>query len=94
MALNTLAYAKHLEEAGVERRQTEAHAEAANHYIVADLATRADVERGFASQNQELANAVTNLRSKFAISLHQAELRILGVTFAMLSLLFVLIKLT
>lgn len=43
MALDALAYAKHLEGAGVERRQAEAHAEAMNRYLLPDLATKADL---------------------------------------------------
>jgi hypothetical protein len=43
MAFDTLAYAKHLEQAGVERRQAEAHAEAMNQYLRPELATKADI---------------------------------------------------
>jgi hypothetical protein len=42
--LDTLAYTKHLEGAGVDRKLAEAHAEAMNKHILPDLVTKADVE--------------------------------------------------
>ena len=79
MTLDTLAYAKHLEDAGVERRQ----AEAINRYLLPDLATRAD-----------LAGMEQRLVATFENRLHQVEIRILGVIAAMLGLLFALLKFT
>jgi hypothetical protein len=83
MALDTLAYAKHLEDAGVDRRQAEAHAEAINRYLLPDLATKADL----AAMEQRIVAAFEN-------RLHQVEIRILGVVAAMLGLLFALLKFT
>jgi hypothetical protein len=79
MALDTLAYAKHLENAGIERR----HVEATNPYLLPDLATKADL----AGMEQRLVAAFEN-------RLHQVEIRILGVVAAMLGLLFALLKFT
>lgn len=44
MTIDTLAYAKHLENAGVPRAQAEALAEGVNRYIVPDLATKDDLK--------------------------------------------------
>jgi hypothetical protein len=45
MAIDTLAYAKALEEAGVDRRTAEAHAEALTRHVLPDLVTKTDLER-------------------------------------------------
>src|SRR5437899_4805188 len=42
-AFDSLGYAKHLREAGVPLDQAEAHAEAARRFIMAELATRYDL---------------------------------------------------
>ena len=42
--LNTLAYARRLTAAGVERQQAEAHAEALNEAVSQGIATKADIE--------------------------------------------------
>jgi hypothetical protein len=55
--IDTLAYAKHLEENGFERRQAEALAEATNRYIVPDLATKQDLQ----AVRQDLTNLETRL---------------------------------
>jgi hypothetical protein len=43
-AFDTLSYVKHLREAGVPQDQAEAHAEAARQFIMAELATRYDLD--------------------------------------------------
>jgi hypothetical protein len=43
-AFDTLGYAKHLRDAGVPQDQAEAHAEAARQFIMAELATRYDLD--------------------------------------------------
>ena len=43
-AFDTLGYAKHLRDAGVAQEQAEAHAEAARQFIMAELATRYDLD--------------------------------------------------
>ncbi|HVA12072.1 MAG TPA: hypothetical protein VNF99_02370 [Stellaceae bacterium] len=45
MAIATLAYAKHLEGAGIDRHAAEAHAEAMAHYVFPQLASKADIEK-------------------------------------------------
>lgn len=43
--VDTLAFARRLEVAGIERKQAEAHAEAIRDLVVSDLATKADIDR-------------------------------------------------
>ena len=45
MAVDTLAYAKALEAAGVAREAAEAHAEARVHHVLPDFATKADLDQ-------------------------------------------------
>ncbi|MGQ0664998.1 MAG: hypothetical protein ACT4P2_15740 [Pseudomonadota bacterium] len=41
---DTLAYAKHLESSGVDRKTAEAHVEAMTKHMLPDLATKQDLE--------------------------------------------------
>ena len=45
MTIDTLAYTKALESAGVDRRAAEAQAEALIKYVLPDLVTKADLEQ-------------------------------------------------
>lgn len=45
MTLDTLAYTKELESAGISREHAEAHAKAARDFIMPELATKADIAR-------------------------------------------------
>ena len=54
-ALDTLAYAKRLRDAGVPVAQAEAHAEAARDFVSGDLATKADVAVLQAATKADLA---------------------------------------
>jgi hypothetical protein len=45
MTIDTLACAKHLEGAGIDRRAAEAHAEAMAHHVFPQLASKADLEK-------------------------------------------------
>ena len=78
MTIDTLAYTKHLEQAGVERAQAEAFAEALHQFVMPPLATKADLA---AVEHRLLA------------ALHTTEIRSLGVIAAMLSLSVAIIKL-
>ncbi len=42
MSIDTLAYSKHLEAAGIDRHAAEAQAEALTKYVVPDLVTKAE----------------------------------------------------
>lgn len=45
MTIDTLAYAKHLESAGIDRPAAEAHAEAMARHVFPQLASKADLEK-------------------------------------------------
>ncbi|MCC8963747.1 hypothetical protein H8A95_15865 [Bradyrhizobium sp. Pear76] len=57
-AFDTLGYSKHLQDAGVARREADAHAEAAREFVMNELVTKAD-----------LALALDNLKSSMTIRL-------------------------
>ena len=77
MTIDTLAYTKHLEEAGVERRQAEAFAEALNRFAMPDLATKSDLAA---------------LKHELVAMMHTIEIRSLGIIAAMLGLAVTIIK--
>jgi hypothetical protein len=79
MSLDTLAFSKHLQEAGVDRTHAEAHAEAMNRYLLPDLVTKPDL---------------IAVEHRLTAVMHTVEIRILGIVGAMLGILFALIKLT
>ena len=102
MAIDTLAYAKHLEQAGVARAQAEAHAEALRAHIVPDLATRDDIVRieqrfdqRFLTLEQQVnaseARVIAEVQRAVA-ALHGYGLRLAGVIIAALALLFALLR--
>lgn len=53
-AFDTLAYSKRLRDKGVPQEQAEAHAEAIREFVMADLATKADLQ-GLKSDLQTLS---------------------------------------
>lgn len=57
-AFDTLGYSKHLQDAGVARREADAHAEAAREFVMNELVTKAD-----------LALSLDNLKSAMTIRL-------------------------
>jgi hypothetical protein len=59
-AFDTLGYAKKLRDTGVSQEQAEAHAEAARDFIMAELATRHDLE----VLRHELEHKIDLLESK------------------------------
>ena len=76
--IDTLAYAKHLEENGFDRRQAEALAEATNQYIVPDLATKQDL--------QAVRQDLTNLETRLLAAIHTAQFQSIGIIAAMIGL--------
>jgi hypothetical protein len=100
IAFDTLACAKHLEQAGVDRTQ----AEAMNQYLRPDLATKADiatVQQDIAALRQEMKAEIAGFENRFltAISslesrINQREMRLVGVMAVMLGILFALLKFT
>ena len=59
---DTLAHVRTLREAGVERKQAEAHAEAAR-ALRAGLATKADLDAGLSGLRAELRADIADLRA-------------------------------
>src|SRR5215470_13925671 len=66
---DSLGYAKRLRSGGVPQDQAEAHAEAARDFIMAELATKADL----LATKQELNSSIGELRAELRSSI--AELR-------------------
>lgn len=70
-AFDSLAFAKHLTTAGVDRTQAEAHAEAARNFIMGELVTKADLKAAIQAQTITfgvmLASAVGLMGALFAI---------------------------
>ena len=87
MTIDTLAYAKELEAAGVERQAAEAHAEALTHHILPDLATKADLEQAVARLEQRIDQSVERSEHRLEAAMHQQTLRHVGMTFAIVGLL-------
>jgi hypothetical protein len=108
MAFDTLAYAKHLEQAGVDRRQ----AEAMNQYLRPDLATKIHIDALEQSMKAEIAALEQSTKAEIAALeqriehrfvvleqrlerlIHQTQLQTLGIMAAMLGILFALLRFT
>jgi hypothetical protein len=80
MTIDTLAYAKELEAAGVQRQAAEAHAEALTHHVLPDLVTKADL----AATKSDLEHAI-----KLAIveSEHRLTVRVFGMVLGVVGVL-------
>jgi len=70
MTIDTLAYVKSLEAAGIDRRAAEAHAEALNEvvsdHILPDLATKDDIKAEFASLRAEMNARFAEVDARFS----------------------------
>ena len=64
MAIDTLAYAKVLGQAGVERRVAEAHAEVLTRHGLPELATKTDLERAIEGSEQLLAVRIADAKAE------------------------------
>ena len=62
---DTLGYARYLREGGVPQDQAETYAEAANRFIMADLATRADLQ----ATKTDLQNALETQALRITVRL-------------------------
>ena len=93
MALDTLAYTKHLESAGVARAQAEAHAEALRLHITPELATNEAVTRLELKIDASEARLRADVQEAVA-TLHGYGLRLLGLGVAAMALLFALLRFT
>jgi hypothetical protein len=79
--IDTLAYAKHLEENGFDRRQ----AEATNQYIVPDLATKQDLQL-VRQDLVNLDNRVSNLETRLLAAIHTAQFQSIAVIAGLIGL--------
>ena len=70
VAIDTLSYARRLEQAGVPRAQAEAHAEAVHALVREEVATKADVQ----SVRRDLQEVETRLKAE----LRELDLRLGG----------------
>jgi hypothetical protein len=75
MTIDTLAYAKTLEAAGVERRAAEAQAEAFTQHVLPDLLERT------------IEQAVHRLETALARAVYEQSWRLVGLVFAIVGLL-------
>jgi len=78
MAVDTLAYCKALEAAGVDRKVAEAQAEALVNHVLPDLATKADLQQ-----------AIDQLEHRLTVRIFGMMLRVVGV---MDGILFALLR--
>ena len=81
MTIDTLAFSKTLEAAGLDRRAAEAHAEALTQHLLPDLVTKAD-----------LAAAQADLEQAIERAEHRLTLRLIGVVGAVDAALFALLR--
>ena len=72
MRLDTLGYAKKLRDHGVPQDQAEAHAEAAREFIMAELATRTDLD----VLRRELEGRIDVLRRELEAKIDAQTLRL------------------
>jgi hypothetical protein len=64
-AFDSLAYTRHLEGQGVDRKQAEAHAEAVQKFVIAEVATRTDLQ----AVKDELKTAMENVTLRLTVRL-------------------------
>jgi hypothetical protein len=79
MSIDTLAYSKTLEGAGLDRRSAEAHAEALTQHILPDLLTKVDLATAKADIEQaieRLDNRLDQAVERFDSQLNQAVERL------------------
>ena len=87
MTIDTLAYAKALEAAGVERQAAEAHAEALIHHVLPDLATKADLEQAVERLEQRVDQTVERSEHRLEATMHQQTVRHFGMTLGIVGLM-------
>jgi hypothetical protein len=92
MTIDTLAYSKTLESAGLERKAAEAHAEALTQHVLPELVTKADL----AAAKADLEKAIDRLEHKLDIAIERSEhrltLRVIGIVGAFDAALFALLR--
>ena len=89
MTIDTLAYAKALEAAGVERQAAEAHAEALTHHVLPDLVAKTDIERAVERLEHRIDQAVEQSEHRLTVQFFGMTVGIAGV---MNAILFALLR--
>jgi hypothetical protein len=91
MTIDTLAYAKELEAAGVARLAAEAHAQALIRHLLPDLATTADLEQGIGRLETRIDQLGERLEHRIDMTVertaHQQTVRHFGITLGIVGLL-------
>jgi hypothetical protein len=74
---DSLGYAKRLRDGGVPQEQAEAHAEAARDFIMADIATKADLVASLLATEQRLRTSIAEVQTELRTTKQelQTELR-------------------
>jgi predicted component of type VI protein secretion system len=100
MTIDTLAYVKTLEAAGLDRQAAEAQAEAIVRHILPDLATKADLEQAIERLERRIDEAVERLEHRIDLAVertaHQQTVRFFGMTLGIVgvmdAILFALLR--
>jgi hypothetical protein len=90
--IDTLAYPKHLEDSGFDRRQAEALAETTNRYIVPDLATKQDLEL-VRQDLVKLDSRMSSLETRLLAAIHTAQFQSIAVIAGLIGLALAIGKL-
>jgi hypothetical protein len=90
MAIDTLAYTKALEAAGVDRKAAEAQAEALVNHVLPDLVTKADLGAVKAELQQNIELAIERSEHRLTVRFFGI---MLGVNGLMNGILFALLRL-
>ena len=85
MAIDTLAYTKRLQNAGIDRDQAEAHAEAVAHHVIPELSTKQDLEAAVSRIENRIDSGIASVKNELT-------LRAIGIAALSASVLFFLIK--
>ncbi|HWD60722.1 MAG TPA: hypothetical protein VG308_20730 [Stellaceae bacterium] len=92
MSIDTLAYSKTLESAGLDRKAAEAHAEALTHHILPELVTKSDLS----AAKTDIEQAIARLENRMDLAIERAEhrttLRVIGIVAAFDAALFALLR--
>jgi uncharacterized protein YlxW (UPF0749 family) len=103
MSIDTLAYSKTLEGAGLDRKSAEARAKALTQHILPDLLTKADLDQAIEKLDNRinklenrLDQAVERLENRMDLAVERAEhritLRLIGIVGAFDAALFALLR--
>jgi hypothetical protein len=96
MSIDTLAYSKTLESAGLDRKSAEAHAEAISQHIVPELVTKSDLDQAVERLDNRIDQAVERLENRMDLAIERAEhritLRLIGIVGAFDAALFALLR--